>query len=99
MALRLTFFTPFVLFLVFRYGYGIDARQPAVQIDIGTAARAKRSQCFRRGLAANRTKMARRFGHGANMGPTARWRQLYGFTIRKCPCETARARWRWFEPS
>ena len=68
MAFSRTLVAPFILFLVFRNRYGIGAGQPAVQIDIGAAARAKRPQCFYGELAANWTKMARRFRHRRNMG-------------------------------
>jgi len=43
MRLNRTLVAPFVLFFVFRHRYGIDAGKPAVEIDIGAAARAKRS--------------------------------------------------------
>ncbi len=68
MALVRTFIAPFILFLVFSDGYRVDAREPAVQIDIGAAARAERPRRRRCRLAANRTKWARRFGHGFEYG-------------------------------
>jgi len=43
MRLNRTLVAAFVLFFVFRHRYGIDAGKPAVEIDIGAAARAKRS--------------------------------------------------------
>jgi len=68
MALRRPLVAPLVLFLVFRDRYGIDAGQPAVQIDVGTAARAERPRRLHGGLAANRTKMAGCLRHKRNMG-------------------------------
>ena len=75
MALRRPLVAPLVLFLVFRDRYGIDAGQPAVQIHVGTAARAERPRRLRGGLTANRTKMARRFGPGRVYGRDAAPRQ------------------------
>ena len=68
MALSRPLVAPFVLFLVFRDRYGIDAGQPAVQVDVGTAARAKWPRRLHGGLAANRTKMAGCLRHKRNMG-------------------------------
>jgi hypothetical protein len=64
MALSRTFIGPFILFLVFSDGYRIDAREPAVQIDIGAAPRAERPRRRHGGLAADRTQTAGRFRHG-----------------------------------
>jgi hypothetical protein len=51
-------------------GHGVGARQPAVQIDVGAAARAERTKRALGRLAADRARLGlgRRVGHDGNIG-------------------------------
>ena len=71
MALGRSLVSPFVLFLIFGDRDGVSAGEPAVEINVGTAARAKRARRLDGGLAANWTKTAGRFGHGRIYGRDA----------------------------
>src|SRR5579863_2104242 len=51
---------PLVLLLVFRHRHRIDAGEPAVEIDVGAAARAERTKRLGNRLAADRTESAAR---------------------------------------
>ena len=70
-ALCRTLVAPFVLFLIFRDRDGISPGKPAVEVDVGAAARAERARRLRGGFAANRTKTAGRFSHSKIYGRDA----------------------------
>ena len=60
---------PLVLFLIFGHRHGIDARQPAVEIDVVATARAERPEFRSDGFAADRTfGTALSIRHERNMG-------------------------------
>jgi len=64
---------PLVFFFVFSHRHNIDAREPAMQVDVGAALRAERPQHRVGGLGADRTFVRRwfrclRLRHVGNMG-------------------------------
>lgn len=68
----------FVLFFVVGHRHGIDAGEPAVEIDVGAAPRAERTKSFDGGFAADRAGAAWSFRHGNNMGRGRRRANGYG---------------------
>ena len=69
---------PFVLFFVVGHRHGIDAGEPAVEIDVGAAPRAERTKRVDGGFTADRAGAARSFRHANNMGPGRRRASGYG---------------------
>jgi hypothetical protein len=80
---RVAIIPHFVLFLVFRHRNRIDAGKPAVEVDVGAAPRAERTECLGGGLTTNRTGAARGFRHEPNMGRERR--RASGYTALSQP--------------